>query len=355
MRPNRRLVAAFLCAALMLGCASSALAVDVASTLNSGLTPTTAAIAPEEMPVLYTGVMIRDMTVRETPDRDARAIDTVKPNEKINICSFTPEWVLVRTNKGMGYILRVQVTNVEPVNAADTLPYGAVKHLQIATVATDTAVYTAQDTSGSAWANLKAGSRISLWYIQDGWAKVPYQRGIGFVPVSALTGLTPVSPTAEYAQSGDLISAFTSFYDTRQTDLNSGRMVNIGVACGLISNVLEPGERFSFNDIAGPYNRTMGYMPAPVLFEGSTVAGYGGGTCQVSTTLYNTLIQLPQGITIVHRRPHGPSGAKYVPHGVDAAVGTPTQNLIFMNSYPFPVRIDAYAQDGALFVALYKV
>ncbi len=344
----------FLCAAL-LGSALPALAIDIASTFNSGLTPTSAATAPAEMPVLYTGVMLRDMTVRETPDREAKAIDTVRPNEKINICSFTPEWVLVRTDKGMGYILRVQVTNVEPVNPSATLPYGAVKHLQIATVATDTAVYTTQDTAGSAWANLKAGSRISLWYIQDGWAKVPFQRGIGFVPVSALTDLTPVSPTAEYAQPGDLISAFTSFYDTKQTELNSGRIVNISVACGLISNVLQPGEKFSFNDVAGPYNRLTGYMPAPVLYEGTTMAGYGGGTCQVSTTLYNTLLQVPQGITIVHRRPHGPSGAKYVPHGVDAAVGTPTQNLIFENAYPFPVRIDAYAQDGALFVALYKI
>jgi hypothetical protein len=312
------------------------------------------ALAAAHPPVLYVGIMIRDMSVRETPNREAKAIATVKTGERIEICGFTPEWLYIVSSHGMGYVLRLQVRDIEALDPESTLPYGVIRHLQIARVATDTAVYTARDADGGAWCNLRAGSRISFWYIEEGWATVPYQRGIGYVPVSALVDLTPVSPTTDYARSGDLISAFTSFYDTRETELNSGRMVNIDVACKLISNVLQPDEQFSFNDVAGPYRRTMGYMPAPVLFEGATIAGYGGGTCQVSTTLYNVMMQLPKGMPVLYRRAHGPSGAKYVPHGMDAAVGTPTQNLVFQNSYPFPVRIDAYAQDGALFIALYK-
>jgi len=176
---------------------------------------------------------------------------------------------------------------------------------------------------------------------------------IGYVPASCLTELTPVSPTVDYAGNGDLLAAFTSFYDTKQTELNIGRVTNIGVACDLIDGVLQPGERFSFNDVAGPYRRTTGYLPSPVLVGGGTVTGYGGGTCQVSTTLYNVLLQL-RGMNVLFRRPHGPSGAKYVPHGMDAAVGTPDLNLVFENGFPFPVRVFAYAQDGALFIALYK-
>ncbi|MCL2811077.1 MAG: VanW family protein [Clostridia bacterium] len=308
----------------------------------------------ESQTVRYTGVMLRDMTVRETPDRNGNALTTVRTNEKISIFDYTPEWLYIASRAGNGYVLRAQVRDIVAIDPANTLPYGVVPHLQKAKVAADTALYTDRNTSSGLWAGLTAGSIISFWYISDGWAAVPYHRVIGYVPVSHLTELTPVSPTVEYAQSGDPLAFFTSFYETKQTELNIGRIINIGVACNLIESVLQPGQRFSFNEMAGPYRSTTGYMPSPVLVGGGTVTGYGGGTCQVSTTLYNALLQLPQGMTIHQRRPHGPSGARYVPHGMDAAVGTTEINLVFENSYPFPVRIVAYAQDGALFVGLYK-
>ena len=37
----------------------------------------------------------------------------------------------------------------------------------------------------------------------------------------------------------------------------------------------------------------------------------GGGICQVSSTLYNVLLQLPR-LTILHRRAHGDNGAPYL-------------------------------------------
>ena len=88
--------------------------------------------------------------------------------------------------------------------------------------------------------------------------------------------------------------------------------------------------------------------------QGEVAQGYGGGTCQVSSTLYNTVLQLPE-IGIIHRRAHGPSGAPYLPHGADAAVGTETQNFIIQNRFPYPIRIDGTVQDGALTIAMYRV
>lgn len=70
----------------------------------------------------------------------------------------------------------------------------------------------------------------------------------------------------------------------------------------------------------GPYNKGKGYLPAGALSDGTTTTSYGGGTCQVSSTLYNALLQLP-GINILYRRAHGENAAPYLPHGVDAAVG----------------------------------
>ena len=91
-----------------------------------------------------------------------------------------------------------------------------------------------------------------------------------------------------------------------------------------------------------------------LLVDGGTVAGYGGGTCQVSTTLYNVLLQIPDTVTVLYRRPHGPGGASYAPHGVDAAVGTDFLDLRFCNSANFPVTIESTVQNGALCICVRK-
>ncbi|MBR4080292.1 MAG: VanW family protein, partial [Clostridia bacterium] len=66
-------------------------------------------------------------------------------------------------------------------------------------------------------------------------------------------------------------------------------------------------------------------------------------------------LQLP-GIGILQRRPHGPAGAKYLPHGVDAAVGNSSLNLRFENNYDFPIRVEGHSSgDGALLMLVYKV
>ena len=144
------------------------------------------------------------------------------------------------------------------------------------------------------------------------------------------------------------ISVFTSFYSD-----NPDRIVNLGVCCKFISKVLQPGETMNFNNEVSPFSAANGYKLAPVLKDGETKMGYGGGSCQVSSTLWDTLMQLP-GITVLRRNPHGANAASYLPHGMDAASGTNTQNFIFRNDFDFPIRIDASTHDLALFVAIYK-
>ena len=98
-----------------------------------------------------------------------------------------------------------------------------------------------------------------------------------------------------------------------------------------------------------------GYQAALEIAYGNYVEGIGGGICQVSSTLYNALLQLP-GIEILQRRPHGPDGAKYLPHGVDAAVGSDVLNLRFRNDYDFPIRVEGHtSDDGALTMVIYRV
>ena len=91
-----------------------------------------------------------------------------------------------------------------------------------------------------------------------------------------------------------------------------------------------------------------------MLIDGGTQLGYGGGTCQSSSTLYNTIRQLP-GISILYRRPHGPGSARYLPQHTDAAVGNVNLNLVFRNDYDFPIRILAESDGrGVLTIQIFK-
>ena len=53
--------------------------------------------------------------------------------------------------------------------------------------------------------------------------------------------------------------------------------------CELMSRVMQPGEALNFNKQIGPYTKANGYFPAPVLVNGGSQIGSGGGTCQSSS------------------------------------------------------------------------
>ena len=152
------------------------------------------------------------------------------------------------------------------------------------------------------------------------------------------------------------ISAFSSFFKYNNgVELNDGRVKNIVRSCELMTRVMQPGEQLDFNAQIGPYKKANGYFPAPVLIDGGSQPGYGGGTCQSSSTLYNTLRQLPN-VTILMRRPHGPGCARYLPMHQDAAVGNESLNFIFRNDYKFPIRIVADSKgEGVITIQIFKV
>ena len=109
-----------------------------------------------------------------------------------------------------------------------------------------------------------------------------------------LTDIIPVSPTDTPLSDETPIAAYTSYYSMAKTKINKSRLVNIRVACDRLTRVMQPGEELNFNKQVGPYRKSLGYQKAWVLINGTSVPGYGGGTCQVSSTLYNALLSLPE-------------------------------------------------------------
>lgn len=111
-----------------------------------------------------------------------------------------------------------------------------------------------------------------------------------------------------------------STFTTRILDRAPNRVTNISITCGKINNyIVKNGDTFSFCEVVGPARASEGYLEADILdSKGKVHKGYGGGNCQVSTTLYNAVLQLP-GLTVVERHAHSKDIA-YVPKGQDAAI-----------------------------------
>lgn len=312
------------------------------------------ALAEDYPPALYTGRLSRITQLLSQPEGDA--LGNLFQRQALEILKVEPDWLLVRVNGQTGYIRRRHIddSTVIPLEPNRTPRYPAMPASYLGWVETEAAVREAPRQNAMALITMQKGARLAFIGFEDGWAKLVYHRQYGYVDTRLLSELQPLFADVESADGSAPIAAYTSFYKTDTDEINLSRIVNIRVACQRFTPLfIQPQGRFDFNAQIGPYNRHSGYEPAYVLVGGKTILGYGGGTCQVSSTLYNTLMQLP-GLEILARRPHGPIGASYLPLHADAAVGNPSLNLVFRNNYGFPVRIDGTAQDGALTVAIYR-
>ena len=315
-----------------------------------------------DSPALYRAKLASKYSIFSEKSVESKRLYKPTSDAYVDILYVGLTWLITRHGGDIGYSKRewIAKSTLEAYDPVNTPPLNAQKHAYIATTATTCHVRKSMDLNtssgddGNNWVILKPGTRLSIWQFYDGWAMVNYMRSYGYIDPNELTDLIPVSPTDEPLYDDTPIAAYTSYYKMVQTETNINRIHNIKMGCSYISRTLQPGEIFDANAIMGPYNPRKGYEKAGVLVEGTTVAGYGGGTCQVSSTLYNVLVQLP-GIDILYRRPHGGNGASYLPIHCDAAVGNPSLNLRFSNGYDFPIRIEGHSNDdGALLMLIYR-
>ena len=253
-----------------------------------------------------------------------------------------------------GFVSRVCLEEPRTVDSFHTPPYGVDFNHALAAVEAPDAPVTSAPGGGETFVTLHAGAWVSLIGFENGYGKLIYHREYGYIDSRLLGEAMRVYEEAEAAGTDAPIAAYTSFYKVTDDESNLNRMNNIAVACArLCAFPLIQGANLNFNRDIGPYNAATGYLPAGVLVNGELHQGYGGGTCQVSSTLYNVVLQLP-GLTVLQRRAHGNNGASYLPIGVDAAVGNSELNFRFRNDYAFPLRIHATSQDGALTIAIYR-
>lgn len=165
--------------------------------------------------------------------------------------------------------------------------------------------------------------------------------------------LTSALVPVEEAISSDELYAVTDKVSTFSTSYPAGPSgYNLEIAAGNIDNILlMPGESFSCEEAIGPTTPENGFVLANTYVSGQVVKNYGGGVCQLSSTLYNTILKT--GIIPYERQNHMmPVG--YVPMGLDSTLADGVIDLRFTNEFDHPIVINSYAGGGNLTVEFWS-
>ena len=153
----------------------------------------------------------------------------------------------------------------------------------------------------------------------------------------------PANYTVEDAEyDTQLICEFTTSFKG-STYSKANRVFNIVKAASAIDGaIVAPDEVFSMNDTLGPRNGETGWKQATGIKYGAYIQEYGGGVCQVSTTLYNAALMA--NLTITERSHHSwPLG--YIATGRDATISTGGPDLCFANTTGAPIFIRAFSDE----------
>lgn len=149
----------------------------------------------------------------------------------------------------------------------------------------------------------------------------------------------------------EVISAFS----TKVYSKDANRQNNIKLACSELNGTIVPnGSTFSFCKTVGQSTPQKGYTEADIFDEdGNKKKGIGGGKCQISTTLYNAVLNVPN-LVITERHEHS-NKVPYIQDGKDAAVNYGTYDLKFENRTGFDIKINADSTSDAVNISIYKV
>jgi vancomycin resistance protein YoaR len=133
---------------------------------------------------------------------------------------------------------------------------------------------------------------------------------------------------------------------------SSARIHNIKIGMSKFNGViLKPGEEFSFNKILGEVDDKAGYQAELVIKSGELVREFGGGLCQVATTVFRGAIYA--GLDITERKPHSFPVQYYNPQGFDATIYPGVVDLKFINNTKAHILIQSKLSGGRLTVEIY--
>lgn len=152
----------------------------------------------------------------------------------------------------------------------------------------------------------------------------------------AVTSVEPAIATADINDLGVATLIGEGKSNFRGSPKN--RIHNIRTAIERFNGVLiKPGEEFSFVTTLGEVDGEHGYLPELVIKNDRTEPEFGGGICQVSTTVFRAAIY--SGLKITARKNHAYPVSYYNPQGMDSTIYVPKPDLKFINNTPGNILI----------------
>lgn len=142
------------------------------------------------------------------------------------------------------------------------------------------------------------------------------------------------------------VNAVLGSYSTTYTSSSADRAENLANGARLINNtILYPGDEFSAYEKLTPFTPENGYYAAGSYLNGKVVDSIGGGACQVTTTLYNAVLE--SELEVTERAAHSMT-IGYVALSRDAAIAGTWKNLKFKNDTNAPILVQAYTQGRTI-------
>ena len=125
------------------------------------------------------------------------------------------------------------------------------------------------------------------------------------------------------------------------------RRHNIKVGADTLNGILiTPGEEFSLVKALGEINKETGYLPELVIKGNRTIPEYGGGLCQIGTTIFRAT--LASGLPILERKNHSFRVRYYEPAGTDATIYGPKPDYRFLNDTGYHILIQTRIEGDDL-------
>lgn len=138
-------------------------------------------------------------------------------------------------------------------------------------------------------------------------------------------------------------------YTTKITG-SSNRRTNVRLAAEKCNGkVLLSGDELSFNGAVGEQSAATGFKPAGATLNGKPVLAYGGGICQVSSTIFAAALYA--NLEIVERWEHD-YVSSYIAAGLDAAVAWNELDFRIANNSSYPIVLDVICTGTDLTVTI---
>lgn len=205
----------------------------------------------------------------------------------------------------------------------------------------DTGKLTIVDGQDGHKLNVEASKNIIMDYVTDKWTG-------GDATIDLQVDVDESKGSREDLEKiQDRLGASSTDYSSS----SSNRATNIKVGTTKINGaLLYPGESLSVLDTVTPFDEEHGYKTAPSYESGAVVDSYGGGICQVSTTLYLAVIRAE--LQVDERHPHSMQ-VSYVKPSMDAAIAEGSKDFKFTNNTESPIYIEGFADGSEIGFRIY--